>query len=146
VAKIRMALIGQVRGRGTRGVYASHHLSELVAVCDSSGGKPGRWRTNSAFLISSITRNAGRYSCDAVGIVTPDFAHAAPIIAAARRNRHILCEKPLATSAADLAEIMKALKGKNIQLMVDYHNRWNPPICKIKDDVDAGKIGKVVSA
>ncbi len=31
-------------------------------------------------------------------------------------------------------------------MMVYFHNRWNAPICKIKDDIEAGKIGKVVSA
>lgn len=148
MGKLKVALIGAgTWGMAHAGIYSSHHLSEFTAVCDISKEKAEKiakkynvkYFTDYEEMLNSI-------ECDAVAIVTPDFAHAKPIIAVAKRNKHILCEKPLATSYEDLSLILDVLKGRNIQLMVDYHNRWNPPVCKIKNDVDAGKIGKVVSA
>ena len=146
--RLKIALIGGgTWGEAHAEIYSSHHLSEFVAVCDISEEKAKtiaheynvQFFTDYEEMLDSI-------ECDAVAIVTPDFAHAGPVIAAAKRNKHILCEKPLATTYEDLDLILNAVKGQNIQLMVDFHNRWNPPVCKIKSDVDEGKIGKIVSA
>jgi predicted dehydrogenase len=146
--KIRVALIGAGTWAQTHAeIYSTFHLSELSAVCDLSEEKAKTLAEQ--YGVASFTdyeQMLNEVSCDAVAVVTPDFAHVQPILAAAKRNKHILCEKPLATTREELDLIRDALKGKNLQLMVDYHNRWNPPICKIKDDVDAGKIGNIVSA
>lgn len=145
---MRVALIGAgTWGKAHAEIYSSHHLSEFVGVCDVSEEKAKALAEK--YKVRHFTdyeEMLDEVECDAVAVVTPDFTHAKPIVAAAKRNKHILCEKPLATSYEDLELILNALKGKDIQIMVDLHNRWNPPVCKIKDDVDAGKIGKVVSA
>jgi len=148
VKKIKVALIGGgTWGKAHARIYSNHHLSEFVAVCDISKEKAKEISQEyNVKYFSDYENMLDTVECDAVAIVTPDFAHAKPVIAAAKRNKHILCEKPLATSYKDLDLILDVLKGRDIQLMVDYHNRWNPPICKIKSDVNAGKIGKVVSA
>ncbi len=146
--KVKIVLIGAgTWGEAHAEIYSSHHLSEFVAVCDVSEEKAKKFAQKyNVRYFADYEKMLDDVEYDAVAIVTPDFAHAKPIVAAAKRNKHILCEKPLATSYQDLNLILNVLKGKNIQLMVDFHNRWNPPICKIKDDIDAGKIGKVVSA
>ncbi|MCK5156492.1 MAG: Gfo/Idh/MocA family oxidoreductase [Spirochaetales bacterium] len=143
-----MALIGAgTWGSAHAEIYSQHHLSEFVAVCDSSEEKAKKIAQKyGVAYFTDYEEMFEKVACDAVGIVTPDFAHAKPIIAAANRNKHILCEKPLATTQEDLDLILNALKGKDIKVMVDFHNRWNPPVCKIKSDVDEGKIGKIVSA
>ena len=146
--KIKVALIGAgTWGRAHAEIYSSHHLSEFVSVCDLSEQKAKVLAQEYGVKYSTdYEQMLDDTDCDAVAVVTPDFTHAGPVIAAAKRNKHILCEKPLATSGEDLESILNALKDKDIQIMVDFHNRWNPPVCKIKDDVDAGKIGKIVSA
>jgi predicted dehydrogenase len=146
--KVKIVLIGAgTWGEAHAEIYSSHHLSEFVAVCDVSEEKAKKLAQKyNVRYFADYKKMLEEVECDAVAIVTPDFAHAEPIVAAAKKNKHILCEKPLATSYQDLELISNALKGKNIQLMVDFHNRWNPPICKIKDDIDAGKIGRIVSA
>lgn len=148
INKVKMALVGAgIWGEAHAEIYSSHHQAEFVAICDSSESKAkalaGRYQVP---WFANVETMLDRVDCDAVGVVTPDFAHAAPVIAAVKRNKHVLCEKPLATTQADLDAILKALQGRRVQIMADYHNRWNPPVCKIKEDVDAGKIGKVVSA
>ena len=146
--RLKAAIIGGgTWGKAHAEIYATHHLSELVAVCDISEerGRTIAEEFNVEFF-TDYEQMLDTVECDLVSVVTPDFAHARPIVAAAERNKHILCEKPLATSHEDLNLILDSVKGKNIRVMVDLHNRWNPPVCKIKSDVDAGKIGKIVSA
>ena len=146
--KLRFALIGAgTWGNAHAEIYTSHHLSEMVAVCDIS--KERAQAVAKKYGVEYFTdyeKMLDSVECDAVAVVTPDFAHAGPIAAAAKRNKHILCEKPLVTSYKDLDIVTEALKGKDLKIMADLHNRWNPPVCKIKSDVEAGRIGKVVSA
>ena len=146
--KLKVALIGAgIWGSAHAEIYSSHHLSEFAAVCDISEEKAKK--LGQEYGVKHFTdyeEMLDSVECDAVAVVTPDFAHAKPVAAAAERNKHILCEKPLATSYEDLELILNAVKGRQIQLMVDFHNRWNPPVYKIKSDIDAGKIGGVVSA
>jgi predicted dehydrogenase len=146
--KLKIALIGAgTWGRAHAEIYSSHHLSKFVAVCDVSEDRAKALAQEyNVKYFTDYEKMLDNVECDAVGIVTPDFAHAKPIVAAAERNKHILTEKPLATSYEDLDLILNVLKGKDIQIMVDFHISWNPPVCIIKDDVDAGKIGIIVSA
>jgi 1,5-anhydro-D-fructose reductase (1,5-anhydro-D-mannitol-forming) len=62
---------------------------------------------------------------DAVLIATPDKLHAAQAIRAARAGKHVLCEKPMVTSAADGRAMIDACKRAGIKLGVAYHMRWH---------------------
>ena len=65
--------------------------------------------------------------CDAVAIVTPAFAHADIAVACANAGKHIIIEKPLATTREDVFRMVEAIEGNGVRAMVDLHNRWNPP-------------------
>jgi len=146
--KVGMGVIGC----GTWGMnhcrtYAQYPYAELVAVCDLDGEKARQagkafgvaWYNNPEEMLK-------QKGIDAVAVVTPDFAHAAPIIAAARAHKHIICEKPLVTTRADAQRVVKAVKANKVKIMADYHNRWSPVYFKIKQDIEEGKIGKPLSA
>jgi predicted dehydrogenase len=77
----------------------------------------------------------------AVSIATPDFAHAEIAMAAAQAGKHILCEKPLATTVEEAQAIVDAARRAGVKLMVDFHNRANPPFVAARDSVRDGKIG-----
>ena len=55
-----------------------------------------------------------------VGIVTPDFTPCEPFIAACQAGKHILIEKPLATTHEDLQAMRKAYEEAGVRVMVDY--------------------------
>ena len=78
----------------------------------------------------------------AVSIVTPDFAHTEIALAAAGAGKHILCEKPLATSVEECREIVNAADKAGVKLMVDFHARWSPPFYKAWEAIRAGEIGE----
>jgi len=62
---------------------------------------------------------------DAVVIATPDALHAEQAIAAARAGKHVLCEKPMATRAADAHAMVAACAQAGVTLGVAYHLRWH---------------------
>ena len=83
---------------------------------------------------------------DAVSIVTPDFMHREFVVAAAQAGKHILVEKPLATTLSDAKAMAQVVKKNNVKLMVNYNARWKSSYWGVKKAIAEGKIGKVVSA
>lgn len=81
-------------------------------------------------------------SIQAVSVVTPDFAHEEILIDAARAGKHILAEKPLATSVDACERILAAVEAAGVHLMVDFHARWSPPLYKAWQAIRDGEIGQ----
>ncbi len=79
----------------------------------------------------------------AVSVVTPDFAHREIATAAAEAGKHILVEKPLATTVEDCQAIIAAADKAGVMLMVDYHNRFNPTFTQAKAAIEAGELGEL---
>ena len=83
---------------------------------------------------------------DAVTICTPHPTHAAIAIECAKLHCHILVEKPLATTVAECDAMIKAAKDNNVLLGTLVQRRNYLPCKRIKDTIDAGKIGKPILA
>lgn len=83
---------------------------------------------------------------DAVHVVTPDFAHTEYVIAALAAGKHVLVEKPMATSVTECRDILRARDESGKKLMVNYHNRWYPAFVTARESVASGEIGAPVSA
>src|SRR5690606_23752329 len=81
---------------------------------------------------------------DAVSVATPDFTHTPIILAALAAGKHVLSEKPLATTLEEAEQIAAAAKASPAKLMVDFHNRANPALVALHDAVAAGEIGRPV--
>lgn len=80
---------------------------------------------------------------EAVSVATPDHLHAEVAIAVARAGKHLLVEKPLATTIPEAKAIVDAANEAGITLMVDFHNRVNPPFMQAYDAVRDGRVGDV---
>ena len=83
---------------------------------------------------------------DAVYIATPVDLHAEQTIATARAGKHVLCEKPLALTAADCGRASAACDEAGVQLGVAYYRRFYPVLDRIKQIIAAGEIGRPVMA
>ena len=125
-------------------VYSESAKVRLAAVCDVDEQRARD--LGSKFAAESYTdlnKMLARDDIDAVSIVTPDFAHTDIALAAIRAGKHVLVEKPLATTSAECRRIIDAANAAGVKLMVDFHNRWNPPFCSAKASIDKGEIGSV---
>ena len=83
-------------------------------------------------------------SVDAVDICTPNVHHAEIAIAAAERGRHVLVEKPMATSLADADAMVAAAQAAGVVLMPAQNVRFAGPFVAARQLVATGRLGTVV--
>ncbi|MFP5228055.1 MAG: Gfo/Idh/MocA family protein [Acidobacteriota bacterium] len=80
---------------------------------------------------------------DAVYIALPNSMHAEYTIRAAKAGKHVLCEKPMATSVAECKAMIEACKKHNVKLMIAYRCQYNPLHLKAIDLIRSGQLGQV---
>lgn len=86
---------------------------------------------------------ASNKSVDAVYVALPNSMHAEYTIRAAKAGKHVLCEKPMATSPADCESMIAACKSASVKLMIAYRCQYDPTHLKAIDLIRSGAIGKV---
>jgi glucose-fructose oxidoreductase len=69
---------------------------------------------------------AGNPDIDIVYVVTPNQLHAGHCIAAAKAGKHVICEKPMATSVSDCNAILAACRAAGVRLAVGYRLHYEP--------------------
>ena len=82
---------------------------------------------------------------DAVFIATPNALHAEQVAAAAAAGKHVLCDKPLATSAADAVRALGACEAAGVKLGINFHNRYMPWVREARRLIADGVVGEVGS-
>jgi len=82
---------------------------------------------------------------DAVVVATPDQLHRDPCVCAAEAGKHILVEKPIATTIEDGEAIIKSADKAGVKLMVGFSLRYTPQYLHAKKLVADGKLGDLVS-
>jgi len=125
-------------------VYARHPHAFLAAVCDLNEQRAQEVavRYKAEWCTSDYRQVLADPTIDAVSVATPDFAHAEIVIAAARAGKHVLVEKPLATTVAEAEAMVQAAQEAGVSLMVDFHNRWSPIFNHARDALRAGELGR----
>jgi 1,5-anhydro-D-fructose reductase (1,5-anhydro-D-mannitol-forming) len=83
---------------------------------------------------------------DAVYISTTNELHRDQVLAAAKAGKHVLCEKPLATSLADARAMVEACRAANVVFATNHHLRNAASHTAMRDAVAAGKIGTPLAA
>jgi predicted dehydrogenase len=124
-------------------VYSRLPGVELVAVCDQNETRAREIaeRYGARTHYTDYEQLLAQPDIQAVSLATPDFAHAEIALAAAEAGKHILCEKPLATTVEEAQAIVDAAARAGVKLMVDFHNRVNPPFVAARESVRNGEIG-----
>jgi predicted dehydrogenase len=124
--------------------YSRHPDVDFVCVCDLNAARAQqiaetygarRWTTDYRELLADP-------EILAVSVATPDHLHCAVAVAAAEAGKHLLVEKPLATTVAEAETIVAAADQRGVKLMVDFHNRINPPMVAARDSLRRGEVGE----
>lgn len=80
---------------------------------------------------------------DAVVICTPAPLHLENVIRAAKHGKHILCEKPLAMTEADIERMIQVTEDAGVKLYTGFTYRFSPSALEIHSLVRNGSIGEV---
>jgi predicted dehydrogenase len=76
-------------------------------------------------------------------IVLPNSMHAEYTIRGAKAGKHILCEKPMATTAKDCERMIDACNKANVKLMIAYRSQYEPNDIALGKMIKSGKLGKL---
>ncbi|MCM3728884.1 Gfo/Idh/MocA family oxidoreductase [Neobacillus cucumis] len=93
---------------------------------------------------SSIDDLCKSPNVDAVYIATPTEFHKEHVRIAAAAKKHIIVEKPLATTLEEADEMIQAAEENGVKLIVGHSHSFEPPIQKMKEIIDSGKMGRVL--
>jgi predicted dehydrogenase len=142
---VRIAIIGAGQ------VSDYHHVpgirldsrARLVAVCDADPALLAKRREE--WRVEKTTTGAlslcADPEVDAVVIATPNFTHRPIAVAAAEHGKHIMCEKPLGLSAAEVRQMYHAARDNRVVHMTAFTYRFAPSMRYLKHLVSSGALG-----
>lgn len=110
---------------------------ELTAVCSRSmeTGRRFAEKHNIAHVFTSVEEMAASDCVDAVYVASPNFMHASQSIICMSHGKHVLCEKPLASNAAEAREMISASERYGVTLMEAMKPTMTPNFKVLRDNL-----------
>ncbi len=135
IAKRHAELLGTGQIAGAR----------LAAVCDIDPVRADTFATRYGVPgFTSLADMLKHPGIDAVSVLTPSGEHARHAVEIAIAGRHIVVEKPMALTLEDADEMIAAADRAGVLLFVVKQNRFNVPVVKAREALEAGRLGKLV--
>ena len=116
---------------------------ELVAVCSRTQERADEFaaKHNIPHTFTSLEEMAKSPLIDAVYIATPNYVHAEQSILCMNHGKHVLCEKPFASNAREVKQMIEAARRNQVTLMEAMISTLNPNFLIAKDKLkDLGTI------
>jgi predicted dehydrogenase len=147
--KLKVGIIGMGGiANSHAGGWAAAPNAELVAGSDVNTAVFPRWQQE--YGLSYVAVNPDDIlndpSIDIIDICTPNNYHADLAIRAMEAGKHVLCEKPLASTPADIRRMIEARDRTGMTLMTAQHHRFSGVSKALKAEIEAGALGDVYHA
>jgi len=131
--RLRVALcgLGQYAGYLASGMQESKYC-QLTGIVTGTPAKAAIWQkqynipAGNIYNYQNFDAIADNKEIDLIYIVLPNTMHKEYVIRAAKAGKHVITEKPMATSAADAAAMIKACADAKVQLGVGYRLHYEP--------------------
>jgi len=143
VAVIGTGFVGRVHVENIR----RQADAEIVAIADQTAELAAQFGR-----ALGISRTSGEYrelladpSIDAVHICTPNHTHFAIARDAITAGKHVICEKPLAMTAAEAQGLVDLARSKGIVHATSYNLRFYPNVAQMRRMVATGQVGDVLA-
>lgn len=150
MSKIRVGIIGTGYtvgiARAHVEAYNVNERTELTALYDIIPGRAAEWAQKSSLRGVKICESLEEIfsMVDAVSICTPNSTHVELTIKAIEAGKHVICEKPFATSYEEGKRAVEYQKNHpGIVALIGFNYREIPAIKYIKKLIDDGIIGRV---
>ena len=121
--------------------------AKLVCVCDIDKSRAesfGKKHNVPYFVDLDSMMKECSDKIDIVSILTPSGCHAQNTLEVAPYKKHIIVEKPMALTLEDADKMIEACDKFGIRLFVVKQNRYNLPVQKLREALEAGRFGKIV--
>jgi predicted dehydrogenase len=105
----------------------------------------GIWESPDTVACKSVDEAMNYPGVSWVMIFSPNAFHKEHILAAFKAGKHVFTEKPLATSIDDCVEIYDAYKASGLQFATGFVLRYAPLYRRVKEMLDSGKFGRIIS-
>jgi predicted dehydrogenase len=120
---------------------------EVVAFCDSvierAQASAKEYGTPDALICLDYHDVLVREDIDIVHVCTPNNSHAEITVAALNAGKHVMCEKPMAKTAAEAKAMLDASKATGKKLTIGYQNRFREDSLFMKSLCDSGDLGEI---
>jgi UDP-N-acetyl-2-amino-2-deoxyglucuronate dehydrogenase len=135
IAKRHAELLG-------RGQIAGAHLA---AVCDVRAERAVAFGAQYGVPhFADLHAMMATAKVDAVAVLTESGNHADHVLSLTAYRRHIIVEKPMALTLSDADRMIRACDEAGVRLFVVKQNRFNVPVVKAREALDAGRFGRLV--
>ncbi len=144
MTKKRAAVIGYGGMGAWHGRYlAASDVFELAGIYDPNKKRQELARENNIFVYSSFEDVLNDKELDFITIATPNETHKPLAIAAMAAGKHVVCEKPVALSTGEVADIFAAAKKYDKVFTVHQNRRWDADFRLIKKVFSNDDLGEV---
>ena len=146
---IRFGLLGCGRiAKRHSELLGGNHIggAGLVAVCDTVRNRADAIASKFGVPATyDIDDFIARKDIDVVAVLTPSGMHPAHVIACAKAGKHVVVEKPMALRLQDADDMVRACDEAGVKLFVVKQNRFNVPVVKAREALEAGRFGRLDS-
>ncbi|MGY1602965.1 Gfo/Idh/MocA family protein [Geodermatophilus sp. SYSU D00815] len=131
-------------GRNVVGLLAgSERIRPVLGVDVAPGGR--EWAQARGLAVTAELQDAlDDPGIDAVVLCSPHRFHSAQIVAAARAGKHVFCEKPFCTTAAEADEALAAVAAAGVQLGIGHERRFEAPVQQLQELCRSGRLGTLL--
>ena len=120
---------------------------EMVAFCDiiveKAEAAAKKFGTPDAKVYADYKELLSDESIEVVHVLTPNRSHADITVDALHAGKHVMCEKPMAKTAADAKRMLDAAKETGKKLTIGYQHRQKAQARYAKDYIEAGALGDI---
>jgi predicted dehydrogenase len=118
---------------------------ELVGIWDDSATRGRKAATQFATKFYADRDKLLDTDIDGVIVCSENAKHRALAVAAAKAGKHILCEKPIATTIKHAQDMIAAARSNNVKLQIAFPCRFATPSVEVKKVIESGQIGEVLA-
>src|SRR5215217_3985401 len=135
---------GEIAVRMAAAIASSQHTQHTMVMDTQAGLAQDLGETYGVPWTDRVEDLLANPAVEAVYIAVPHHLHAPSAIQAAEAGKHILVEKPIATTLADADAMITAARANGVWLSVNFHAQVDPLCRAARDLVARGAIGQVV--
>jgi len=120
--------------------------AQLAAVWDSDASRGAKAAEQfHAEFYADINDVLRKDDIEAVIVCSENVYHRQLVEAAAKAGKHVLCEKPLATTVADAEAMLEVCERHHVKLQTAFPIRYSTPVLRVKQQIDSGSLGRILT-